>query len=121
MDSPYRKHLIRKRKCKHLDRRAGSDWVTCLHPNNPVALKICSHEHCPKAGGGNTVREIIIQWFVEDIKENLTWLDVDDMSNDRIREIAEEKTDDLMSKIFLEKESTGLTTKQLKQIMNHAQ
>ena len=102
MDSPYRKHLIRKRKCKHLDRSVGADWVTCEHPDHPFAIKACTHEHCPKTGGGNTMREIIIQWFIQDIKENIAWSD-GDVSDERLQEIAEEKADDLMGKLFLKK------------------
>lgn len=103
MGNSYRQHLIRKRKCKHLDRKVASDWVTCLHPEHPNAIRACSHEHCPKTGREDTMREKIIQWMIEDIKSNIAWSDAD-VSEDRLREIAEEKADDLVGKVFPAKE-----------------
>jgi hypothetical protein len=41
-------HQTRKRNCQSLDRSFGADWVTCLHADNPTALQVCSHEHCPE-------------------------------------------------------------------------
>jgi hypothetical protein len=49
------------------------------------------------------MREIIVQWMIQDIKENIAWSDAD-VSEERLREIAEEKADDLMGKLFRPKE-----------------
>ena len=42
-----RNHNQKRRKCTHLDWAFHSDWVTCLHPDNPTELQVCSHHHCP--------------------------------------------------------------------------
>jgi hypothetical protein len=44
----FSRHQTRKRDCSFLDRSFGADWVTCLHDDNPTALQICAHEHCPE-------------------------------------------------------------------------
>lgn len=46
-DDKNMNHDQYKRKCGHLDRSPCSDWVTCLHKDNPTALQVCSDEHCP--------------------------------------------------------------------------
>jgi hypothetical protein len=48
------------------------------------------------------MREKIIRWFIDDIKENILWSDAD-VSVERLQEIAEEKTDDLISKCLTAK------------------
>jgi len=40
------------RKCKFLDRRFASDWVTCTHKDHPNAIKTCSAGWCPIYKGG---------------------------------------------------------------------
>jgi len=45
------------------------------------------------------MKEKIIEWFIEDIKENIAWSDVD-ISDDRILQIATNKANDLISKCF---------------------
>jgi len=37
----------KRRGCIHRDRSYGSDWVTCLHRNNPTAIRVCNYDHCP--------------------------------------------------------------------------
>lgn len=44
-------------------------------------------------------RKKIKEWFIESIKENLAWVDAD-ISEERIEEIAEDKTNDLIKKCF---------------------
>jgi hypothetical protein len=44
----FSRHQDRKRNCSFLDRSFSSDWVTCLHDDNPTALQVCSFEHCPE-------------------------------------------------------------------------
>lgn len=41
--------MVDKRDCIYLKRDFGSDFVTCLNPDNPTAkgLRVCSPEHCP--------------------------------------------------------------------------
>lgn len=47
----------------------------------------------------SSMRENIVQWMIQDIKENITWSDAD-VSDERLREIAEQKADDLIGEIF---------------------
>jgi hypothetical protein len=52
----YEKHQRKKRKCSFFDTSFFSDSVTCLNPDNPTAIQVCSDEHCPlknsKLNGG---------------------------------------------------------------------
>jgi hypothetical protein len=41
------RHKEGRRSCEHLDHAFGCDWHTCLHPDNPTAINVCSYEHCP--------------------------------------------------------------------------
>jgi hypothetical protein len=43
----YDAHQKFKRTCGFLDPSFNSDNVTCLHIDNPTAIKVCSFEHCP--------------------------------------------------------------------------
>ena len=47
------------------------------------------------------MKEKIIEWFIEDIRENIMWSD-EDISDDRILEIATNKANDLISKCLEE-------------------
>jgi hypothetical protein len=41
--------------------------------------------------------EELVQWFIQDINENLNWSDVDDISESRKREIARHKAKNLIN------------------------
>jgi hypothetical protein len=39
----------------------------------------------------------LVEWFVQDINENLTWTDIDDLSESRKIEVATHKAKNLMN------------------------
>ncbi len=53
--------------------------------------------NCKDAEPKVDMKEEIIKWFIEDIKDQLAWTDAD-VSEERILEIAKKKTDDLIEK-----------------------
>jgi hypothetical protein len=48
----WNRHRKKRDECASLERKFGSDWVTCSHPDNPTALSVCSYEHCPIIDSG---------------------------------------------------------------------